>query len=237
MAQKKFYAVKKGRVTGLFTTWDDCRAQVDGFPGAVFKGFPTEQEATAWLSGAKAPMSPLLKDAGTRDRRKPSKQNPRAKTSLPFDENQSTAEYIVYSDGSCLRNPDGPGGYAAVIISTQDGEIREITGGEPSTTNNRMELRAGIEALRALPPHSTVKFCTDSQYMKNGFTNHWLRNWKRNGWKTAAGDPVKNQDLWRALDEAFSLHTVHFYWVKGHDGNRWNERCDTLARREAAKFR
>ena len=111
--------------------------------------------------------------------------------------------------------------------------MREISGGEPSTTNNRMELRAGIEALRSLPPHSTVDFYTDSQYMKNAFTKYWLRNWKRNGWQTATGEPVKNQDLWHALDEVFSLHTVRFHWVKGHAGNRWNERCDELARGEA----
>ena len=236
MAQKNFYAVKKGRVTGLFTAWDDCKAQVDGFPGAVFKGFPTEREAKAWLSGTTAP-APLFPDkTKTAARRKPAKQQPRGTAAAPSGENDPAADFIVYTDGSCLRNPDGPGGYAAVIISTADGDIREISGGEPSTTNNRMELRAGVEALSSLPPRSAVAFYTDSQYMKNAFTKYWLRNWKRNGWRTATGEPVKNQDLWRALDEAFSLHDVKFHWVKGHAGNRWNERCDELARGEAGKF-
>lgn len=236
MAQKKFYAVKKGRVTGLFTTWADCKAQVDGFPGAVFKSFPTEQEAAAWLSGAAGPLSLFPEDTGTGKQRKQAKPAPRAKTAPPVDKHETTAEYIVYTDGSCLRNPGGPGGYAAVIVSMQDGEVREISGGEPSTTNNRMELRAGVESLSSLPPGATVDFFTDSQYLKNAFTKNWLRNWKRNGWITATGDPVKNQDLWRGLDEAFSLRKVNFHWVKGHAGNRWNERCDTLARSEAAKF-
>ena len=230
MANKKIFAVKKGRLTGLFNTWAECGKQVLGFPGAVFKSFPTEEEARAWLSGVPESVSLFPDDAGT------AKPAPHSDPPAPAAENEPPVDYTVYTDGSCLRNPDGPGGYAAVIISTQDGEIREITGGEPSTTNNRMELRAGIEALRALPPHSTVSFCTDSQYMKNGFTNYWLRNWKRNGWKTAKGEPVKNQDLWRALDEVLSLHTVRFRWVPGHTGNRWNERCDELARSEAAKF-
>ena len=232
MAKKNFYAVKQGRVTGIFTTWDDCKAQVGGFPGAVFKGFPTEEEAKAWLSG-----TPLFRDdTESLQPPAPTKQKLRKKAA-PSGENGPTADYIVYTDGSCLKNPAGPGGFAAVIVSTRDGEVREISGGEPSTTNNRRELRAGIEALAALPPRSVVEIYTDSQYMKNAFTKYWLRNWKRNGWITATGEPVKNQDLWRALDEAFSLHKVNFHWVKGHAGNRWNERCDTLARGEAAKFR
>ncbi len=235
MAQKKVYAVKRGRVTGLFTSWDECRAQVEGFAGAVYKGFASPGEAQAWLFGKGEALSlfdeePASPPARPRKKRQPSpvEQNP------PGD--KSVADHIVYTDGSCLRNPDGPGGYAAVIVDPKDGTTRELSGGEPSTTNNRMELRAGIEALRALPPGSSVDFYTDSQYMKNAFTNHWLRNWKRRGWITATGDPVKNQDLWRALDEAFQSHDVRFHWVKGHAGNRWNERCDKLARSEAAKF-
>ena len=233
---KKFYAVKRGRVTGLFTTWDECKEQVDGFPGAVYKSFPTEQTARDWLSGETEAISLFPEDEGTASRRTSTKSTHRTDSASHPTENDPPADHTVYTDGSCLRNPDGPGGYAAVIIATHDGEVREISGGEPSTTNNRMELRAGVEALRALPNGSTVDFYTDSQYMKNAFTKYWLRNWKRNGWRTATGEPVKNQDLWRALDEAFSLHTVRFHWVKGHAGNRWNERCDELARSEAAKF-
>ncbi len=231
MAQKKVYAVKRGRTPGLFATWDECKAQVDGFPGAVYKGFASKQEAEAWLFGSKS-MDSLFDD-------EPPKKAPAHKKTVPGEvpsAGLSSADYIVYTDGSCLRNPDGPGGYAAVIVETKSGTARELSGGEPSTTNNRMELRAGIEALRALPHPSVVDFYTDSQYMKNAFTKYWLRNWKRRGWVTATGEPVKNQDLWRALDEEFQRRTVRFHWVKGHAGNRWNERCDELARSEAGKF-
>ena len=142
-------------------------------------------------------------------------------------------QVTIYTDGACSGNP-GPGGWGAVL--KYGAAERELSGAEPLTTNNRTELRAGIEALSVLPSGSTVDFYTDSQYMKNAFTKYWLRNWKRNGWRTSTGEPVKNQDLWRALDEAFSHHTVRFHWVKGHAGNRWNERCDALARGEAARF-
>ena len=231
MVKKKVYAVKKGRTTGLFATWDDCKAQVEGFTGAVYRGFSSPQEAQAWLFGSGS-MASLFDD-------EPPKPSQKSKKDVPVETQASglsQADYVVYTDGSCLKNPDGPGGFAAVIVETKCGTARELSGGEPSTTNNRMELRAGIEALRALPPDSVVDFYTDSQYMKNAFTKNWLRNWKRNGWRTATGDSVKNQDLWRALDEEFQLRTVRFHWVKGHAGNRWNERCDTLARNEAGKF-
>lgn len=234
MAQKKVYAVKRGRTTGLFTSWDECRAQVEGFAGAVYKGFASPQEAQAWLFGAGEMASLFGDEPSAPPMRARTKGTPSA-ASAPKN-TEPPADFTVYSDGSCLKNPDGPGGYAAVIVDNRTGTARELSGGEPSTTNNRMELRAGIEALSALPPHATVDFYTDSQYMKNAFTKYWLRNWKRNGWRTATGEPVKNQDLWRALDEAFQSHTVRFHWVKGHAGNPLNERCDALARGEAAKF-
>ena len=233
MAQKKVYAVKKGRSTGLFASWDECKAQIDGFAGAIYKGFASPQEAQAWLFGSEPmTMASLFDDEPPK--KSPSREKTVRAEAQPAD--LSPADYIVYTDGSCLKNPDGPGGFAAVIVETKSGTARELSGGEPSTTNNRMELRAGIEALRALPAPSLVDFYTDSQYMKNAFTKYWLRNWKRNGWRTATGDPVKNQDLWRALDEEFQRRTVRFHWVKGHAGNRWNERCDELARGEAGKF-
>ncbi len=232
MAQKKVYAVKRGRTTGLFTSWDECRAQVDGFPGAIYKGFASPQEAQAWLFGPEEMASLFDEEPPARPPMKA--PAPRLESSPKHED--SPADFTVYTDGSCLRNPDGPGGYAAVIVDERTGATRELSGGEPSTTNNRMELRGGLEALRALPPHSTVDFYTDSQYMKNAFTRYWLRNWKRNGWRTATGEPVKNQDLWRALDEAFQAHRVRFHWVKGHAGNPLNERCDALARGEATKL-
>ena len=130
----------------------------------------------------------------------------------------------IYTDGACLGNP-GPGGWAAVILGP---ERIEITGFDSATTNNRMELTAALEGLRALPEGAEVHLHTDSQYVRNGM-HEWLARWKRNGWRTADKKPVKNEDLWRALDEAATAHRVHWHWVRGHNGDPENERCDELA--------
>lgn len=131
----------------------------------------------------------------------------------------------LYTDGACKGNP-GPGGWGA-LIRFGDSE-KELSGGEAATTNNRMELLAVIEGLNALKRHCAVEITTDSQYVKNGITQ-WIHNWKRNGWKTAAKKPVKNEDLWRALDKAVAAHEVTWKWVKGHSGHAENERADSLA--------
>ncbi len=132
----------------------------------------------------------------------------------------------IYTDGACSGNP-GPGGWG-VLIKAPTGE-QEMCGGEPETTNNRMELIAAIEGLNAVDRDTDVRLYTDSQYVKNGITS-WIVGWKRNGWKTSAKKPVKNQDLWRALDEAAAARRVEWRWVKGHDGDPGNERADALAR-------
>jgi ribonuclease HI len=131
----------------------------------------------------------------------------------------------VFTDGACAGNP-GPGGWAAILIDGE--ERREISGYVPSTTNNRMELAAAIEALRTLRDGARVDLHTDSQYLRTGMSE-WLARWKRNGWRTAARKPVKNEDLWRALDSLAQLHHVRWHWVRGHDGHPENERCDELA--------
>ena len=132
----------------------------------------------------------------------------------------------IYTDGACTGNP-GPGGWGVAIY---DGDQeRTISGGDADTTNNRMELMAAIEGLRATTEQSVVTLYTDSQYVKNGITN-WIQSWKRNGWKTAAKKPVKNKDLWLLLDEAVEGREVQWKWVKGHDGDPGNERADELAR-------
>ena len=146
------------------------------------------------------------------------------------------SNYTVYTDGSCLGNP-GAGGWAAIIIDQDTGEIMEFHGGEKHTTNNRMELTAAIVALQKLPAGVSVNLYTDSQYLKNAFTKSWLANWKRNGWLTAQRKPVLNQDLWIELDNLMMIHEVEFHWVKGHAGFDYNERCDELARSEATKFK
>ena len=133
----------------------------------------------------------------------------------------------IFTDGACRGNP-GPGGWGALLRFR--GRERELYGGERETTNNRMELTAVIRALEALTRPSPVRVTTDSQYVKRGITE-WIENWKRNGWKTAARKPVKNDDLWRRLDELAAVHDVRWHWVKGHAGHAGNERADRLANR------
>ena len=131
----------------------------------------------------------------------------------------------AYTDGACRGNP-GPGGWGA-ILRYGDHE-KELRGGEAETTNNRMELTAAIEALQALRRPCRVDLYTDSQYLRLGITQ-WLHGWKKNGWRTSGKKPVKNQDLWQALDAAAQRHEVHWHWVKGHSGHPENERADVLA--------
>jgi ribonuclease HI len=138
----------------------------------------------------------------------------------------SANHVVIYTDGACSGNP-GPGGYGA-ILRFGDHE-KEISGGEPHTTNNRMELMAAISALEALKRPCKVDLHTDSQYVQQGIST-WIKSWKRNGWRTADKKPVKNTDLWQRLDAALARHEVRWHWVKGHDGHEMNERADELAR-------
>jgi len=132
----------------------------------------------------------------------------------------------IWTDGACSGNP-GPGGWGAIVVV--DGVETEINGGEKATTNNRMELMGAIAALESLPAGAHATLHTDSQYVKNGLTQ-WIYGWKKNGWKTASREPVKNVDLWRRLDTAAKAHTVTWKWIKGHNGDPMNERADGLAR-------
>ena len=136
-------------------------------------------------------------------------------------------EVVIYTDGACSGNP-GPGGWG--VVMRWQGKEKELYGFDPVTTNNRMELMAAIQALEALQRPTTVSLHTDSKYLLDGITK-WIPNWQRNGWKTAAKKPVKNEDLWRRLIEAMRPHHVDWVWVKGHAGDPGNERADALARR------
>jgi len=139
---------------------------------------------------------------------------------------------IIHTDGACSGNP-GPGGWGVIL---QSGEHRkEFSGGEPMTTNNRMELTAAIKALEALRGPSEVELYTDSKYVRGGITG-WIKGWKKNGWRTADRKPVKNAELWEELDKAASRHDISWHWVKGHHGHDENERADELARQGMAPF-
>jgi len=138
-----------------------------------------------------------------------------------------TPKVVIFTDGACSGNP-GPGGWGAVLMYGD--KEKELCGGEADTTNNRMELMAAIQALETLKRPCKVELHTDSQYVKNGITE-WMRGWKLRGWKTADKKPVKNEDLWRRLDEARLRHEVDWRWVRGHNGHELNERADALARK------
>ena len=145
----------------------------------------------------------------------------------------NTQKVIIHTDGACSGNP-GPGGWGAILDYT--GTRKEVYGGEADTTNNRMELTAAIEALKALTRACKVEMHVDSQYVKDGITK-WITNWQRNGWKTADKKPVKNVELWQALAEAIKRHDISWHWVKGHAGHPDNERADELARLGMAPFK
>ena len=147
-------------------------------------------------------------------------------------------EIHAWTDGACSGNP-GPGGWGVLIRAINGDAVlkeRELSGGEPETTNNRMELMAAIMALEALTRPSRITLTTDSAYVKNGITA-WLHGWKKNGWRTADRKPVKNVDLWQRLDAAQSRHDVTWRWIKGHAGHAENERADELARAGMAPFK
>jgi ribonuclease HI len=204
VAKKKFYAVRKGHRTGIFTEWfgpQGAQIQVQGFAGAEYRGFPTHSEAQAFLqeNAAVAPEESAIE--GER--------------------------VIVYTDGGALGNP-GPGGYGVVIIPPE-GERREFSGGYRLTTNNRMELMGCIIALEHLDHTLPIVLHSDSRYMVDAINKKWVFGWKKRGWNKADGTPAKNQDLWKRLLGLIEKRSVSFRWVKGHAGHEWNERCDQLA--------
>lgn len=146
-----------------------------------------------------------------------------------------SATITIYTDGACSGNP-GPGGWAAIL--QWNGHTKELSGYESETTNNRMELQAVIESLKAIKKQShPVRIVTDSKYIQNAFTKNWIGNWQRNGWRTAAKEPVKNQDLWEELIRLTKPLRVDWAWTKGHSDDALNNRCDELARGEIDRRR
>ncbi len=210
MSTKKFYAVAKGRKPGIYNNWPAAQSQIEGFPGAVFKGFPSVAEADEWLNSITG--SDLIK----------------VKESLSENTSSNkTEEVIIYTDGGSSSNP-GPGGFGVVQIYSN--EKKEISGGFRLTTNNRMELMGVIVALRNLEyKNIPVKIYTDSRYVVNGITKGWAKSWRNNNWIKSDKKPAVNQDLWSELLDLVEPLKVTFIWVKGHAGNPLNERCDELA--------
>jgi ribonuclease HI len=157
----------------------------------------------------------------------------RRSASLPGDMPVAAEEEVlVWTDGACRKNP-GPGGWAALIV---DADVREVSGGLPHTTNNIMEMTAALEGLRALPDASRACVVTDSRYLHDGMTS-WIHGWRRKGWKTAGGEPVRNREVWLALEAEAARHlSVRWHWVRGHVGTQLNERADALAVAAAAAF-
>ena len=139
----------------------------------------------------------------------------------------------IFTDGACKGNP-GPGGYGAIL--KYEDHVKEISGGEAATTNNRMELMGVISALSLLKEPCEITLCSDSKYVIDGLQKGWAASWKRRGWKKGDGKPALNPDLWERLLSLLSGHKIHYVWIKGHAGHPENERCDTLAVQEAAKF-
>ncbi|MBN2107834.1 MAG: ribonuclease HI [Deltaproteobacteria bacterium] len=224
--KKKFYAVAQGRNKGIFTAWfgpGGAEAQIKEFPGARYRGFPTIDEARQWLA---AMASGALTVGKSKTEKKSS-----APAQAPHAQDPADGRIIIYTDGGCSFNP-GPGGYGAVII---DGDARqELSGGFRLTTNNRMELSACIEGLKALPASSSVMLFSDSKYVVDAATKGWAKKWRANGWMRTATDAAENYDLWDKLLDLCEKHSVEFVWVKGHAGNTENECCDRLATTAAA---
>jgi ribonuclease HI len=211
---KKYYAVVRGHTPGIYTTWfgpGGAEEQIRGYAGARYKGFPSLTEARQWLKNPVSPQKPsrnehtdTARDTGT----------------MP------PGTIIIYTDGGCRGNP-GPGGYGAIII---DGKKRiELAQGFRMSTNNRMELMACLAALTALKKPADVVLHSDSSYVVNGIEKGWARKWRANNWMRTKKDPAENADLWARLLDLCDVHRVRFVWVRGHAGDRENERCDELA--------
>jgi len=215
MAPKKFYAVAKGIRPGIYTNWPEAKAQIDGFKGALYRGFTTRKEAEEWL-----------KKPGTAPKVSAPRNNSEPLTSKGGSD-PVKGRVIIYTDGGSSGNP-GPGGYGVVQIYND--KVKELSGGFRYTTNNRMELMGVIVALRELEHRNLpVTLFTDSSYVVNGINRGWAKSWRKNNWVKSDRQPALNPDLWAELLDLIEKLDITFVWVKGHAGNKYNERCDELA--------
>ena len=225
--KKDYYAVARGRRPGIYDEWcgeDGAEAHVKGFPDALYKGFRTRADAKEWLKrhgGAQESVQPEA------ERSKPAaSRGAKGRKGAP-----KGRKVRIYTDGGAIVNP-GPGGYGVVIL---DGKRRkELSGARRRTTNNRMELMACIEGLKATRNRSVV-IHSDFRYVINGMKKGWARRWRASGWMRNKTESAENADLWAQLLDLCAERSVDWVWVKGHAGNRENERCDRLARTALAK--
>lgn len=230
MGKSKIYVVAQGKTPGVYTAWGgvgQAQEQVKGFPGAVYKSFPTAAQAREWLETV--PHAPkvmaALKKMGSGSASKRSGKSGSAGKAGHADA-LAAGKTVIYTDGGCLGNP-GPGGYAAVVLRGDD--RNELSKGFRRTTNNRMEVMACIAGLEATPPGSDVVLISDSKYTVDAATKGWAKKWRSRNWMRTPTEPAKNPDLWERLLELIEERNVEFRWVKGHAGTEENERCDELA--------
>jgi ribonuclease HI len=253
MPKKKFYVVIKGRKPGIYREWfgqDGAQAQVSGFPGAVYKGFPTLSDAEQWFQPGRepgmkrAPAKHAIIHPSPQSPDKCPRHNQRGIVRhAGFDPASSPDFWVsasagmtdlrqvtIYTDGACVKNP-GQGGYGVVIL---DGENRrELSGGFRLTTNNRMEIMAAIAGLQALDVGCDVTIYSDSKYLVDAITLGWVERWRARNWQRSPSATAVNPDLWEILLQLCARHRVKFVWLRGHAGNVENERCDRLAVRAA----
>lgn len=218
--KKQYYLVVEGHKPGIYREWfgeNGAAEQVQGYPKAVYRGFHSLEEAATWLKGLDDSLKAGLPPELARLLKRPAASEQPA---------PNPEQVLIYTDGSAIRNP-GPGGYGVVL--KHKGRRKELSGGEPHTTNNRMELKACIEGLRALKKPSEVQLYSDSKYVVESIRKGWAKRWQTNGWKRQDKQPVENQDLWEQLLELLEKHRVTFQWTRGHAGQPENERCDQLA--------
>jgi ribonuclease HI len=217
MAKKKFYVVWKGKDTGIFNTWAECKALIDGYKGAKYKSFPTLEEA---------------KEAFYIE---PTSKKPKVSSKKNIDQLVkdllNKGNIVIFTDGGALGNP-GKGGYGAVLQFFKNGEIarKELSDGFRKTTNNRMELLGVIVALESIKSYNlNIEVFSDSKYVVDANTKGWAKKWQKNGWIKSNKEEAKNIDLWERLLLLTNKMSVNFNWVKGHAGITENERCDELA--------
>ena len=254
---KKYYAVRIGREPGIYETWDECQAQTKGFPKAQFKSFELQSQAEDFMQGIDFAGSknasaksgkPLFEDKpDIVIEEMPQKQ---IQTELPVD---LPDEITIYTDGSCMNNTNDPaaektcGGWAAIILdATGTKELCRLEGGAERTTNIRMEMEAvknALDFISADGKRRTVNLISDNQYIVNSINKRWIESWKQRGekggdqnlWIKADSEPVKNQDLWKAIDRMRRQHVVRFQHTYAHVGTKYNELCDQIAKNASYK--